>query len=169
MLAMVGDIARRLAIANPSNLEPLKGEGIILIDEIDLHLHPQWEAVIMERLHNIFPNCQFIVTTHSPLVVGSLPSSQIFQLSLNSEGKVQVAHPDFSKGLTANEVLSSIMKTPYQDVKIQELYQRLYETIENGEWKRADELIGELSRINPNKSSELKEAEAYLNLSRDDQ
>ena len=169
LLAMVGDIARRLAIANPSNSEPLKGEGIILIDEIDLHLHPQWEAVIMERLHHIFPNCQFIVTTHSPLVVGSLPSSQIFQLSLNSEGKVQVAHPDFSKGLTANEVLSSIMKTPYQDVKIQELYQKLYETIENGNWKRADELIAELNKVNPNKSSELKEAEAYLNLSRDDQ
>lgn len=168
LLAMVGDIARRLAIANPQNSEPLKGEGIILIDEIDLHLHPQWETIIMERLHHIFPNCQFIVTTHSPLVVGSLPSNQIFQLSLNSEGKVQVAHPDFSKGLTANEILSSIMKTPYQDVKIQELYQRLYETIENGEWKRADELIEELSKINPNKSLELKEAEAYLNLSRDD-
>jgi predicted ATP-binding protein involved in virulence len=168
MLAMVGDIARRLAIANPGSSEPLKGEGIVLIDEIDLHLHPQWENVIMKRLHDIFPNCQFIVTTHSPLVVGSLPSSQIFQLSINQEGKVQVAHPRYSKGLTANEILSSVMGTRYQDQQIQDQYNKLYEAIENGDWENADELINELSKVNPNKSSELKEAEEYLNLSRDD-
>lgn len=66
-LSLVCDIVRRLAIANPIG-EILKGEGIVLIDEVDLHLHPSWEATVMPKLHEVFPNIQFIVTAHSPLV-----------------------------------------------------------------------------------------------------
>ena len=66
LLALVGDIARRLAMMNPLLEDPLKGEGIILIDEIDLHLHPHWQRNIVRRLRETFPNCQFILTTHSP-------------------------------------------------------------------------------------------------------
>lgn len=69
MVAMVGDIARRLAIANPEG-DPLAGEGVIMIDEIDLHLHPKWQASIVPALRRTFPNLQFIVTTHSPIVLG---------------------------------------------------------------------------------------------------
>lgn len=65
VMAMVGDIARRLSIANASAENILEGEGIVLIDEIDLHLHPSWQAVILPVLLNTFPNLQFIVTTHS--------------------------------------------------------------------------------------------------------
>ena len=70
-LALVCDIVRRLTIANPCKEEGekiLKGEGIVLIDEVDLHLHPSWEASVMEKLHEVFPNIQFIVSAHSPLV-----------------------------------------------------------------------------------------------------
>ena len=66
-ITLVCDIVRRLAIANP-NGEILQGEGIVLIDEVDLHLHPSWEATVMPKLHEVFPNIQFIVTAHSPLV-----------------------------------------------------------------------------------------------------
>lgn len=66
-LALVLDIVRRLSIANPTG-EILKGEGIVLIDEVDLHLHPSWEATVMEKLNHIFENIQFIVSAHSPLV-----------------------------------------------------------------------------------------------------
>lgn len=66
-LALVFDIIRRLTIANPTG-EILKGEGIVLIDEVDLHLHPSWESTVMEKLHEVFPNIQFIVSAHSPLV-----------------------------------------------------------------------------------------------------
>lgn len=69
-MAMVGDIARRLSIANASAENILEGEGIVLIDEIDLHLHPSWQAVILPVLLNTFPNLQFIVTTHSSKVLG---------------------------------------------------------------------------------------------------
>ena len=66
-ITLVCDIVRRLTIANPKG-DILQGEGIVLIDEIDLHLHPSWEATVMEKLAQTFPNIQFIVSAHSPLV-----------------------------------------------------------------------------------------------------
>ena len=66
-IVLLCDVVRRLTIANPTG-EILKGEGIVLIDEVDLHLHPSWEATVMEKLNHSFPNIQFIVSAHSPLV-----------------------------------------------------------------------------------------------------
>ncbi|HHQ4394817.1 TPA: AAA family ATPase, partial [Vibrio cholerae] len=68
LIALVSDIARRLVILNPSLENPLNGYGIVLIDEIDLHLHPKWQQTIVQKLENTFPNIQFILSTHSPLV-----------------------------------------------------------------------------------------------------
>lgn len=65
LIALVSDIARRLVILNPSLENPLNGYGIVLIDEIDLHLHPKWQQTIVQKLENTFPNIQFILSTHS--------------------------------------------------------------------------------------------------------
>ena len=82
-IAMVADIAARMAEANPDKENPLTTSGIILIDEVDLHLHPQWQRTILKSLHSIFPNVQFIVTTHSPSVIlGALDIAQV----IKSEG-----------------------------------------------------------------------------------
>lgn len=72
LIMLVSDITRHLILANPSLSNPIEGEGIVLIDEIDLHLHPQWQKTILNALVNTFPNLQFIVTTHSPYVVTHL-------------------------------------------------------------------------------------------------
>ena len=69
LMAMIGDLARRLAIANPMRYNPLEGDGIILIDEIDLHLHPKWQRMVTPKLGEVFPNCQFLITTHSPHII----------------------------------------------------------------------------------------------------
>lgn len=74
-ITLVCDIARRLAIANPNMVNPLEGEGIILIDEIDLHLHPQWQQTVVSCLIKTFPNCQFFITTHSPIVASDTNGS----------------------------------------------------------------------------------------------
>jgi len=103
VLAMVGDLARRLAIANPSLQNPLQGDGIVLIDEIDLHLHPQWEAEILPRLLQTFPNCQFIVTTHSPVVLSGITADNIFEI--HHEDTIKVSHPGMAKGLSVDEIL----------------------------------------------------------------
>jgi predicted ATP-binding protein involved in virulence len=76
----VADIARRLTLLNPDSTEPLKGSGIVLIDEIDLHLHPSWQQKIIQRLEDTFPNLQFIVTTHSPQVCHTVDSDNIWLL-----------------------------------------------------------------------------------------
>lgn len=68
-LTLVGDIARMLAMTNRGADNPLEGKGCILIDEVDLHLHPVWQSEILGRLTQIFKGCQFIITTHSPFVV----------------------------------------------------------------------------------------------------
>ncbi|MEI6043141.1 MAG: AAA family ATPase [Chloroflexota bacterium] len=83
-LGMVIDIARHLAQANPSAEEPLKGKGIILIDELDLHLHPKWQRSIVEYLQKTFPNLQFITTTHSPFIIQSLKPGQLINLDPES-------------------------------------------------------------------------------------
>lgn len=71
-LTLVGDIARMLAMTNRGESNPLAGKGCILIDEVDLHLHPVWQSEILGRLTQIFPGCQFVITTHSPFVVSNV-------------------------------------------------------------------------------------------------
>lgn len=72
LLAMIGDMARRMAIAAPNLSDPLQAEGIILIDEAELHLHPAWQKELLPGLLRTFPNVQFFVTTHSPLILAQL-------------------------------------------------------------------------------------------------
>ena len=81
ILTMVGDIARRLTMLNPSLEDPLQGDGIILIDEPETHLHPRWQQRILTNLEKMFPNVQFIVTTHSHLLLTTVKKEQIVVLT----------------------------------------------------------------------------------------
>lgn len=76
LTALAADIARRLAIANPG-APPLQGKGVVLIDEIELHLHPMWQIRMLSDLRRTFPHVQFVVTTHSPLVLSRLADRHI--------------------------------------------------------------------------------------------
>ncbi len=83
MLAMVADIARRAAILNPHLEERALAEtpGIVLIDELDLHLHPRWQRRVVDNLRETFPNLQFIVTTHSPFIIQALRPGELIDLN----------------------------------------------------------------------------------------
>jgi predicted ATP-binding protein involved in virulence len=72
LLGLVIDLSARMAIANPHFDDPLSAEAVVMIDEVDLHLHPAWQRRIIGDLLATFPNTQFILTTHSPYVVGSI-------------------------------------------------------------------------------------------------
>jgi len=94
LLALVGDIAIRLMLLNKKESNPLdqslydplnQGSGIVLIDEIDLHLHPLWQRKVIPALRKTFPNIQFIVTTHSPLVVQSAINEKLVFINYNGE------------------------------------------------------------------------------------
>ncbi|EOW9185894.1 retron Ec78 anti-phage system effector ATPase PtuA [Vibrio cholerae] len=104
VLALIADIARRLTMLNPSLANPLEGSGLVLIDEVDLHLHPSWQQKIMQRLESTFPNLQFIVTTHSPQVCHTLDSDNIWLLK---DGKKFNA-PKGVRGAVSSWVLKNL-------------------------------------------------------------
>ncbi|MDQ7073624.1 MAG: AAA family ATPase [Gammaproteobacteria bacterium] len=144
LMAMVGDLARRMAIANPAREKPLEGEGVVLIDEIDLHLHPKWQRMIMPRLLKVFPNCQFIVSTHSPHVVTAVYPESLFLLSQSEQGLVAEKAGE-SYGKTVERVLEDLMGlvTTRPD-EVEEQLQRLFEMVDTECFSEARVLISEL-------------------------
>ncbi|MCX6382018.1 MAG: AAA family ATPase [Armatimonadetes bacterium] len=85
MLTMVMDIAYRASVLNPHLEDFSKTEGVVLIDEIDLHLHPKWQREAIGGLVRTFPNLQFFLTTHSPFIIQSLEASENAKLINLSE------------------------------------------------------------------------------------
>jgi len=136
LMALVGDIARRLAMMNQSFDNPLHGKGIILIDEIDMHLHPQWQRSIIQRLQTTFPNCQFILTTHSPLVISDTQNILVYDL----DGQEVNALPSLY-GQDANTVLLQYMDTSYRNPKVTEQISQAMDAIQNNDFEFANQLI----------------------------
>ena len=139
LLAMVGDLARRLAIANPSLPKPLQGSGVVLIDEIELHLHPKWQREIIPALTRTFPNCQFIVTTHSPQVLSQVKPDSIYILEQTDVG-ITAKHPESSYGRDSNRILEDLMDVPERPQAIKESLLELFRLIGRGELDMARQL-----------------------------
>ncbi|WP_448093506.1 AAA family ATPase [Pseudomonas lini] len=140
MMALVGDIARRLAMMNQSLENPLHGDGIVLIDEVDLHLHPKWQRSLIRQLSETFPNCQFVLTTHSPLVISDAKDVLCYVLD---DGELQ--ERDGLYGLDANQVLLSVMDTDVRNSEVQRRLNRLLERLQDGDLDEARKLFSELS------------------------
>ncbi|ELS02840.1 putative ATP-binding protein involved in virulence [Xenococcus sp. PCC 7305] len=139
LLAMVGDLARRLAIANPYSQDVLKEEAIVLIDEIELHLHPKWQRDIISALKRTFPECQFIVTTHSPQVLSHIKPQNIYLLEKNTEGII-FRKPKSSFGRDSNSILEDIMEVSERPQEIKEDILNLFQLIDEGNLGKAQEL-----------------------------
>ena len=109
LLALAGDLARRLSEAHPRASDPLGGSAVVLIDEVDLHLHPAWQQRVLEDLRRTFPNCQFVVTTHSPHVLSTVAVEDIRVLHVR-EKVVQVETPQWqTRGTESAAILAVIM------------------------------------------------------------
>ena len=109
MLALVADLARRMAQGNPHLEDPLQSEAIVLIDEVELHLHPAWQQRVLTDLTGTFPNAQFIVSTHSPQVLTTVRPENIIQLRRSSSGIVATSPFGPTYGAEAGEVLENVM------------------------------------------------------------
>lgn len=145
VIAMVADLAARMAEANPQMQDPLDGTGIVLIDEVDLHLHPQWQRTIINQLVKVFPHIQFIVSTHSPvIVIGASENAQIINLNSIDEAS------DITKSNVGAILLSDLfglssLKSPIWDDKILERDTLLAKAQLNAdEQKRLEELDREM-------------------------
>jgi len=127
MLTLIGDIARRLSIANPSLENPLDGEGIILIDEIELHLHPKWQRIIVPSLEKTFPNIQFILTTHSPQVLSSMKRENVFIL----ENFKLVKNTPHTFGKDSNSILYDLFGVSERPDEAKKEFKKLYRLIDD--------------------------------------
>jgi predicted ATP-binding protein involved in virulence len=161
LLAMVGHLSRRLAEYNPHLEHHLTASAIVLIDEIELHLHPAWQRMIIPRLTKTFPNCQFIVTTHSPQVLSHVDPECIHILDYDGDNVV-VKRPDSSYGLDSNRILEDILGVSKRPQEIQDRMLELFRTINNNDLESAKEIAKELGdRIGINEP-ELVKAEATI-------
>jgi predicted ATP-binding protein involved in virulence len=104
LIALAGDLARRLVIANPEHPSPREVEAVILIDEVEQHLHPALQRKVIPSLQRAFPKAQLIVTTHSPQVLSSVPASSVVVLD-NFEA-LPVSAP--TQGRDTNAILREV-------------------------------------------------------------
>ena len=157
LLAMVSDLSRRLA----ESYQNLEAAALVLIDEIELHLHPEWQRVIIPRLTKTFPNCQFIVTTHSPQVLSHVDPECIHILDYDGDNVI-VKRPESSYGLDSNRILEDILGLSKRPQEIQDQMLELFRTINNNDLVSAKEIVRELGdRIGINEP-ELVKAEATI-------
>jgi predicted ATP-binding protein involved in virulence len=140
LMALVGDIARRLAMLNPALENPLAGDGIVLIDEVDLHLHPSWQRSLCDRLMETFPNCQFVLTTHSPLVISDCKHVLVYTLT---NGELRQLPSQY--GQDANTVLLDVMDTSIRNEKINAELNDLLDAIQDSNLTQAQQLLAELT------------------------
>ena len=142
-LALVGDLARRMAIANPNTSDPLHGEAIALIDEADLHLHPSWQRRLASALAGTFPNCQFLLSTHSPAILSHLKPESIWILERTRKG-VEATRPDSSYGQKVDRILEDIMDVSARPDEIRDKVSLLFLAIEESRLKKARQFLNEL-------------------------
>jgi hypothetical protein len=112
MIAWMVDLAVRLFKRYPDSEDPLAEPAIVLVDEIDLHMHPQWQRTIMEFLTERFPNTQFIVTAHSPLVVQAAQDANIVLLRREGDRVVIDNNPEIIDNWRVDQVLTSVFEIP---------------------------------------------------------
>ncbi len=161
LMMLVADIARRLSIANPafSPAEALqKGEGVVLIDEIEQHLHPRWQRLVLPALQATFPNVHFIATTHSPQVVSSVPRESVFILD-NFQIK---DYKPYTQGRDSNAILQDIFGVEKYTPHYKELIEKLYNLIDAEKAKEAKALLQELTLDWGEGDYEVKRAQMYI-------
>lgn len=144
-LSMIGDIAYRMAVLNPVLGDQVleKTPGVVLIDEIDLHLHPQWQQTILSDLHAIFPCIQFIVTSHAPAVINSVSRDQIRILD---HGEIYLPAAQ-TYGRDANSILREVMQVPERPADVKERLDLFYSYMDKNDYENADKVLKEVEDI----------------------
>ena len=143
LLAMVFDLTRRLTQANPEMEDPAaEAEAVVLIDEIELHLHPGWQRRIVRNLTETFPKCQFIVTTHSPQVIGEVENDRI---QIIADGEIY--SPSHSFGVDSSRVLEEIMEAKSRTSTVQERLKRIGDEIDADSFDEARSSLNALIEL----------------------
>jgi predicted ATP-binding protein involved in virulence len=142
MLALVMDFARRLAQANPHLENPLEAKAILMIDELDLHLHPTWQQKIIPDLRKVFPNTQIIATTHSPEIVTTVNHNQVWILE---DYQIKPC-PYLTKGMKSSDIVRYVLglQNLRPDTEESRKLTALFQAIDNENLEEAKRLQQEL-------------------------
>lgn len=147
MLALALDLARRLSQANPALDDPIKdGFGVVLIDEIDMHMHPLWQRQIGPLLKETFCNCQFIASTHSPQVIGETQPESIVLLQ-TEEDRIIPKRCGQAYGLDTNYILEHLMGTPARPEPTRRMIAAIEAALDDGELDQARSQLAELRNL----------------------
>jgi predicted ATP-binding protein involved in virulence len=141
-ISLVADIAYRMAVLNPQLLGDVCKEtgGVVLIDEVDLHLHPSWQQRILGDLTAIFPKVQFIVSTHAPEVINSVPRENVIVMK---QGAAFPA-PSETYGKDANGILHTIMEVNTRPYPVTEKIRQFHASVDDQKYDEAEAILREL-------------------------
>ncbi len=145
VISLIADIAYRMANLNPQLLDKVleQTEGIVLIDEIDLHLHPKWQKRILDDLTEIFPKVQFVVSTHAPEVINSVESENIVLLQ-----DTQVSRPNSQVyGKDVKSVLKEIMGVDERPETVSGLFKKFYSFLEKYSFVEAEQILDQIDEL----------------------
>lgn len=160
ILSLVVDIARRLTIANPEIYDKLSGKGIVLIDEIDLHLHPQWQRRFLPALVHTFPNLQFIVTTHSPQVLSHIARDSVFLLEDNKISERDI----YTEGRDSNAILQDAFHLSIIEKEDQREIDDIYHLIDEHNVKKAQMKLDKLKEKRGENDREVLRMQSYIDI-----
>jgi predicted ATP-binding protein involved in virulence len=155
LLAMVGDLARRLAMLNRGGRDPLCSPGWIFIDEMELHLHPSWQRSVVPRLCQTFPQCQFIITTHSPQVLADVPASAVRRLRRQEADVVAEQPAAGTQGRDSNAILEDVLETPERPESTLRDLQEIARLIDQERLEEAQRSIDRLARVLTDRDAEI--------------
>ena len=139
-IALFGDLARRMTLANPERENPLEGTGVVLIDELDLHMHTSWQRKVLGILEETFPNIQFIITTHSPQILGEVDDTFNLLYMFKEGKKLSLKSYKSFVGWDTNVILEEVMHTSSVNLEIKEMLNTLYTYIEEKNFDKAEKL-----------------------------
>ena len=164
IISIVGDIAYRMAVLNPQLQKDILQEtdGIVLIDEVDLHLHPAWQQKIMKTLTTIFPKVQFIVTTHAPAVINSVDRDHLIIL----RDGIPTSASSQTYGKDVNSVLKEIMGAEERPYEVSELFDQFYELLNKKKYDSAGEILDQLDLLRDFHDPEVANCRVKLKLER---
>lgn len=144
LIWMIFDIAYRMALLNPALLERInETTGVVLIDELDMHLHPRWQWKVIEALQKTFPNVQFIAATHSPIIISSCKDVNIIKI----DAYKKVAYDRSPYGMDINYALDSCQDSQMLPRDIQVLVNEFNKNIDELNLEAAEGNLYELRNI----------------------
>lgn len=166
-LSMVADIAYRMALLNPGLADAVVQEtpGVVLIDEVDLHLHPLWQARILGDLRAIFPKIQFIVTTHAPVVISSVRASHVRKLSSDASEPTTPQAEVYGGDL--GRILGDLMGAQERPKDVRDLFDDFYSKLDEGSFDAAEAALNKLVHAIGEDDSDVVAAQTALLLERD--